>query len=745
MIELVIHGRGGRGGVTLAKLIASSYFLGGLHAQAFGVYGAERTGAPVQAYVRIDVDEILTHNAVASPNHIVVMDESLIAPGLSAGMDPAGWLVVNSPLPPGALAERLPGRNVATVDADTIATTLHLGSAAVPIVNTALFGAVARTLGLGFATVELALEEADYAGANIEAARAAYDHVSGIAVPGALRRDNAAKELPLLGFLSERIGAKPTTPTGSWASRRPHTQELAPPCAMGCEAGNDVRGFVQAASRREYREALAVILETSPFPGTCGRVCPAPCMGECNRQHLDSAVDVRDIERAVADGDEWPLPTVPFRDERVAVVGSGPAGLSAAYHLARAGYPVTVIEGSLELGGILRTGIPEYRLPRAVLDREIDFILRHGVEIETGWRVDNQGLRQLAREYAAVFVATGLQAVRSLDLDVSDGGTITQGLEFLDAARRGGIDLTGQSVVVVGGGNTAVDAARTALRLRAADVHLVYRRTRTLMPAIREEVAEAVEEGVKLVELALPVRLARAGKGTVLECRRIRLGPPDTSGRASPEIFDGEGATFKLPCDRLLVAVGQGRDLAVLPEAAASTSGPFFLSDSTCPIFLGGDFAEEHGTVAAAIGSGRKAGRAIHEVLADEAVDSRTPQNGSAEGPAVAGLEAVRLEAFASVPPEVCVVQLPVVRSRNFQEVRLGLVGQPEHDPVSAEAERCLSCGACNGCDTCTLSCPEGVVSRANGGEPEFDYEYCKGCGLCAVACPRGVVFTEAV
>src|SRR5581483_1574094 len=302
----------------------------------------------------------------------------------------------------------------------------------------------------------------------------------------------------------DKIGGPPKIRTGSWATRRPRRRTLTPPCNHNCPAGNDVQRFVQATARADYNEALAVLLETSPLPGICGRVCPAPCMTDCNRKTFDEGINVRELERFVADHGKWPVPDVrPTRSERIAVVGSGPAGLTAGYHLAKLGYPVSLFEASDQLGGVLRNGIPEYRLPREVLDRELGFILMHGISAYTEARIDRAGLRDLTRHYSAVFVATGLQESHWLDL--GDGsGVVRQGIEFLESVHRHEEHLEGQRVVVVGGGNTAIDAARSARRLGAASVRILYRRSRAEMPAIADEVDAAIEEGVVLEELVLP-------------------------------------------------------------------------------------------------------------------------------------------------------------------------------------------------------------------------------------------------
>ena len=734
MTEMTIFGRGGQGGVTLAKLISSAYFLQDKYVQAFGVYAAERSGAPVQAYVRVDDEEITNHNQVREPDHVIVIDRMLIAPRVTMGMKPGGWIILNSADSPEKFAEVFPGRNVATIDATALAVENGLGTKAVPIVNTTMLGAICKVLGLKIGDVRGALDLVGFGGGNVKSAEAAFKAVSTATMPGKPQETPRPKGGDGASILDADVGGMPTIKTGSWATSHPHRHTLTPPCNDGCPAGNRVRDFVQSVAKREYDEALKIILETSPFPGICGRVCPAPCMEACNRREHDEPVNVREIERYTADHAAWPEVTKPTRTERVAVIGSGPAGLSATYHLARLGYPVTLFEADKELGGVMRTGIPSYRLPRDVLDREISFVIRHGVEVRTQQRINRQVLLDMSREFDAIFVGTGLQESRALNLGHASSDVVTQGIDFLDAARKQEEFLTGLRVVVVGGGNTAMDAARTAKRIGARQVHVIYRRTRNEMPAIAEEIDEALEEGIQLSELVAPLNLRQDANGPVLTCQRMELGEPDESGRRRPVPIESEDAQFEIRCDRVIAALGQSPDLSIFPEGADVKEGDAFLGVTECPIFSGGDFATNDGTVTAAIGSGHSAALHIHKTLTDE--DLFPPPTEE-----VATAERMTMHVFSHAPSEKGVVVPPKVRQHSFTEVRLGLVDEPGHSSAALEAERCMSCGVCNDCDRCISYCPEGIMRHIGQGEYEFNYDYCKGCGICASQCPRGVVY----
>ncbi len=753
MIEIRIHGRGGQGGVTLAKIIATIRFLAGDSVQAFGLYAAERSGAPLQAFCRYDRQPITNRNLIYQPDHVIVLDPTLIGPAITGGLQAGGFILLNAPEPPASFAGEFPGFRLATVDATTIARDNRLGTRSVPIVNTALAGAVGRLLGFDLAACHGALEHLGFTGGNLTAAARAYQEIevleaatapAGEPAPAPQTAEHRAR---VPGFLAGGGGELPGIQTGQWATEQPRRQRLVPPCNHVCPAGNDVQGFLHALAQEEIDEALAILLRTTPLPAVCGRVCPAPCMDNCNRIGLDGAVQVRDLERYAGDHGEIVIEPRERRSERVAVIGSGPAGLAAAYHLGRLGYRVKIYEAGGETGGLLRTGIPPYRLPPDVLDREIARILALGVEVETGFRVDRAELLRLAREHDAVLVATGLQELRALDLGTAGAAAAIQGIDFLDRAHQGTIRVDGEDVVVVGGGNTAMDAARSALRLGAASVQVVYRRTRREMPAIREEIDQALEEGVDIEFLTQPLTLEEAGQHGSralyqLTCRRMELGEPDASGRRRPEeIPDSD---FDLFCDRLILALGQSPDLSVFPEGTEVRADGRLLGLLETPVFAVGDLATREGTVAAAIGNGRRSAIHIHEVLGGDGEASMAESEPAADRQPIGGrvdvrrdqvirADAMKLHLFERQSAAESPALAPLARRSTFDEIHQGLAD-------AGEAKRCLSCGVCNECDLCVTYCPEGVLKRV-GHELQFDYSFCKGCGVCVSECPRNVIF----
>jgi len=736
MIEIRIHGRGGQGGVTLAKLLAAAEHREGRSVQAFGVYAAERSGAPVQAYLRADETPIHNPNQIYQPDHLVVLDPTLISPAILSGLKPGGWILLNCDKPPEYYAgqERTAPFRIATVDATAIAVRNGLGSRSVPIVNTALAGAAARLLGMNMDSVIAAFDEFGFHGGNEVAAREAWDAVRIQQQPP--QPGEAHPPVPSLerrpGLIDGNAGAPSPIHTGQWANQQPLRQNHTPPCNFICPAGNDVQGFLAALVAEDVDRALGILLQSSPLPSVCGRVCPGFCMRQCNRAELEGPVNVRALERYAGDHGRARVESAARRTQRVAVIGSGPAGLSSAYHLARLGYPVTLFEAGSELGGLMRTGIPTYRLPREALDRDIARILELGVEPVLDTRIDHARLQELAQEFDAVLAATGLQRLSSIDLGLDLGSgerKVVQGIEFLDRARLGQAAVTGLNVVVVGGGNTAIDAARSAFRLGADSVRIVYRRTRDEMPAIPEEVDDALDEGIAIDFLCAPLRISRDGGKRRLACQRMELGEPDSSGRRRP--VPVAGSEFELPCDLVILAIGQAADLSLLPEGARLSREQAVELDGAAPIYAAGDLLTNEGTVTAAIGCGRDMALMLHERFSGERLYRDRPAEED-----VVRADRIRLQHFdLQRPSGEKVVPLGAAR-RSFEEVRQGL------DDLE-EARRCLSCGVCNDCDRCVTYCPDGVLRRI-GGQLVFDYDYCKGCGVCVSECSRAVIFMKA-
>jgi 2-oxoacid:acceptor oxidoreductase gamma subunit (pyruvate/2-ketoisovalerate family) len=736
MIEIRIHGRGGQGGVTLAKILAAAEHREGKSVQAFGVYAAERSGAPVQAYLRCDEEPIHNPNQIYEPDHLIVLDPTLISPAILSGLKPGGWILLNCERPPEHYAgqERVASFRIATIDASSIALQHELGSRTVPIVNTALAGAAARLLGMNLQSVIEAFDDFGFHGGNEKAAQEAWQAVriqEQAPKPGEFQKQ-AIPNARGHGFIDGNAGAAPAVRTGQWANQQPVWENATPPCNFICPAGNDVQGFLAALTEEDVDGALEILLQTTPFPSVCGRVCPGFCMTQCNRAELEGPVNVRALERYAGDHGEARITASEKRPEKVAVIGAGPAGLSGAYHLARLGYGVTLFEAGSELGGLMRTGIPSYRLPRAALDQDIARIMDLGVEAVFNTRVDHQSLHQLTHEYDAVLAATGLQRLTSIDLGVDLGsgeGRVMQGIEFLDLARHNSVSVAGEDVVVVGGGNTAIDAARSAHRMGAHNVRIIYRRTRDEMPAISEEVDDAIDEGIAIDFLCSPIRISRDEEKRQLSCLRMELGEPDDSGRRRPVVIDG--SEFDIPCDRVILAVGQAADLSLLLDDATLSKQQPIETEGEAPVYPAGDLLTNEGTVTAAIGCGRDMALMLHERFSGEKLYTDPPADTT-----VIRADQIRMQHFALHQRHDGTVLPFDQRDTSFDEVRHGLENLDE-------AKRCLSCGVCNSCDRCVIYCPDGLVKRV-ANDIIFDYDYCKGCGVCVSECSRAVIYMKA-
>jgi len=550
------------------------------------------------------------------------------------------------------------------------------------------------------------------------------------------------KKRSLAAAGSGRGGTKELSPL------RPIWALKTPPCTMACPNSNDVRGCLTTIAQSEssggtYAESLekawSIITNTNPFPGTCGRVCPHMCQDDCNRNEKDEPVNFSSVERVIGDyGIKHNLSYKKIREEsypdKVAVIGSGPSGLSCAYQLARRGYPVTVFESFDKAGGMLRWGIPDYRLPRDVLDAEIAAILNLGVDIKYNTRVgDGISFDNLQKEYKAIYVAIGAHQGIKLGIPSEDAPNVFTGVGFLNKVNSGEKVAVGQKVAVIGGGNSAIDAARVSLRL-GANVTILYRRTRNEMPAIEHEIVAAEEEGINFQFLTQPVEILKNGeKATGVRCIRMQLGEPDASGRPRPVRI--EGSEFDVETDTLIAAISQQPVFEGL-ESIKNGDGWISIDEknqtSLDGVFAGGDVTNRLGLVSEAIGLGRKAAESIDAYLSGVTSESVSL-------PPVVTASGVKPEYF-DVQPRNEETSLAVEqRVSNFSVITSAL----DEAQVMAEAKRCFSCGNCFGCDACFSYCQEGAIKIAPPGaglKYEFNLNLCTGCKKCAEECPCGFI-----
>jgi NADPH-dependent glutamate synthase beta subunit-like oxidoreductase len=529
---------------------------------------------------------------------------------------------------------------------------------------------------------------------------------------------------------------------------RPKLVEKKPPCHDTCPSGNHIRKFLTTIALAEHlgksteqalEEAWEIYTDTSPFPAVCGRVCPAPCETECNRKELEGPVSINKVERAIGDfGIEKGLKLKPLTEEKklqkIAVAGAGPSGLSCAYQLARRGYGVTVFEASQAAGGMLRWGIPGYRLPDSVLDTEIEKILDLGVELKCGVKVGKDiSLDKLQQSFDAVYIALGAQQGVVLGVEGEDAPNVFSGVDFLNRFHHGEkLDL-GKDVVVivVGGGDTAIDAARICKRL-GANVTILYRRTIKEMPAIQEEVEEAINEGIKIEFLAAPIGFRKDGdRVAAMRCIRMELGEPDASGRRRPVPI--EGSEFEIPASAIISAISQAPDfggfesliegkdwIRVDDEGATKVDG----------IWAGGDVTQLD-LVTTAVGHGRRAAEAIERKLLGKAADNNEME--------VIRTDRMLLDHYKKIErAEPAAVDIDQRMADVDLEVNLGF----SRDQAIGESRRCMSCGMCFDCEKCWMYCQDSAIDKPleKGALYIFKLQNCTGCKKCAEVCPCGFI-----
>ena len=740
MLEIRGHARGGQGMVTAFEILAKIFSrLDHFQVQAFPAFGVERSGAPIQAFLRVSREKILNRSNIYHPDLVVVFDESLLAQvSVFSGLRETGAVLLNTE----RLPEDFPGvaEQVFTIPATSISTQLGLGSRSLPIVNAAMIGAILRIFGADLSAAEAILRAGVPVNpeANAEAARRAYQRVRSLAdeeallkqvvgAGGSLRVGDAVFGTVPKG-LEMPCWSEPlsSNKTGNWRVMTPEFVGRAAPCSVSCPAGTDVRTVIKLVSRGKYEEARDVIYRHNPFPAICGRICPHFCEQRCNRAAFDEGLDIGAVERFLGDLPEAAARPSPIRHpEKIAVIGSGPAGLTAGLRLREKGYEVTLFETLAQAGGMLRSGIPRFRLPDAILDRDIARIEAGGVSIRLKRRVK---VEEVAGAYDAVITAVGSHVGRSLKLD--NESLLTDGLGFLQRFKLGGDDgglKPGDEVAIIGGGNTAVDVARTTLRLGAVPV-IYYRRRRRDMPAIAGEVEAAVREGVQIEYLRAPVAVEPARKGRIkLFMQEMRPGEPDESGRRRP--MPVPGSVRAVVVDMAVVAIGQRADDFAFSKRPVPKYQGRIDYPASIPVFAAGDMAWG-GTVAEAIGSGNQVAEEVHAFLRGRSWE------GASLSTEVVRPEAMNFYHYRRQSRRKAEIHDPGRSFRDFTEVVAGL----DEKEVKAETARCLHCGDCYSCGNCFNFCPEAAVFIDESGDLHIDYDYCKGCGICAAECPCGAI-----
>jgi 2-oxoacid:acceptor oxidoreductase delta subunit (pyruvate/2-ketoisovalerate family) len=528
--------------------------------------------------------------------------------------------------------------------------------------------------------------------------------------------------------ISLDVGTSLANHTGSWRTSRPLYVDRLPPCNNACPAGENIQAWLSHAESGDYETAWRTLTQDNPLPAIMGRVCYHPCETACNRAQIDTAVGINSVEQFLGDQalkHGWALaPPAAETGKRVLVVGAGPSGLSAAYHLRRMGHAVEIHEAGPFAGGMMRFGIPKYRLPREVLEAEVKRITDLGVTLRLDTKVDKIVDAMQAGKFDAAFLAVGAHIGKRAYIPAGAAAKVLDAVTLLRSMEGEDKPLLGRRVVVYGGGNTAIDAARTAKRLGATEAIIVYRRTRDRMPAHDFEVEEALQEGIMMKWLST-IKRVEEGELTVEKMALDEKGFPQPTGEFET-----------LAADSLVLALGQDVDLALLDgvPGLAVKDGVVQVAPNMMTgfagVFAGGDMVPSERTVTVAVGHGKKAARHIDAWLRGEAF-------APPEKHEVASFDKLNAWYYADAPKTVRPTLDLARRKSTFEEVQKGL----DENNALYEARRCLSCGNCFECDNCYGICPDNaVVKLGPGNRFRFDYDYCKGCGVCAQECPCGAI-----
>lgn len=751
IIEIKMQGLGGQGVVMAVEIMGSILSKIGYQVQLFSQYGAERRGGQVASYLRLSREKILVHSQIYEADYLVVASSTLISDtSIAPNVKEGGMLFINCAKLPEGFSISKKDIRIVTLDADTIAIKNGVClPSGMPVINTTMVGGfMAFFPDVHFDIIAAVLREEGIPAVekNIVAAREAFEYI---------RQWSENRGAASIECMEE---------TETTVKRRiPGFQVRPSPCETSCPAGVSIRRFVTLTQEAAFDEASSVFRVENPFPGITGRACFHPCETACNRSRFDESISISALERVAYDHAKEVIPKNRLKSnlgtEKVAIIGSGPAGMSCAYFLRMLGHEVSIFEALPVPGGIPRIGIPAYRLPRKVVDQYMEELAQMGIRLRTGIEVDKEAFETIMADHDACFVATGAHSPIRLNIPGEQGKDVISGPEFLKNVALG-IDMQlGRKIVVIGGGNTAVDAARSAKRMGVPEVTILYRRSAKEMPAYPEEVKHAVEEGIEIVHLVMPVHIhRRKGNMERLECLKMVLTDEEQDGRR--KVLPIEGTNFNIDVENIITAVGENVHVPFLPDGVKKKDSLVVVDclgrTSMKGIYAGGDVTSFFRSIAHAIGSGKMAAIGIDLYLkrGDEEVGKIIEARGNnkltmaeylsgnfnATASPVVSYEELNLDYFEKSPRTTPRELAPETRISNFQEVNKGL----SKKKASLEAQRCFHCGECISCGNCYIFCPDISVSIEDKGIlPTVNLEFCKGCGICVTECPHGVIQWE--